>query len=77
MRLRARTHTGEVEQPNQLYLKEVGSLNMGAPACLSMHARCTSLPSKSWTSVFSHDAASGCFIALVHVPCDIMNDVTA
>ena len=24
-----------------------------------------------------HDAASGCFIALVHVPCDITNDVTA
>ena len=38
MRLRARMHTGELEQPNQLYLKEVGSLNVGAPAHLSMHA---------------------------------------
>ena len=36
--LQARMHTGELEQPNQLYLKEVGSLNAGAPARLSMHA---------------------------------------
>ena len=36
--LQARMHTGKVEQPNQLYLKEVGSLNAGAPARLSMHA---------------------------------------
>ena len=43
------THTGELEQPNQLYLKEVGSLNMGTPARLSMRARVP--PSKSWTSV--------------------------
>ena len=73
MRLRMRTHTGELEQPNQLYLKEVGSLNAGAPARLSMRARVP--PSKSWTSVSLHDVASGCFIALAHVPCDIMNDV--
>ena len=45
----ADTH-GELEQPNQLYLKEVGSLNVGAPAHLSKHARVP--PSKSWTSVF-------------------------
>ena len=32
VRLQAQTHTGKLEQPNQLYLKEVGSLNMGAPA---------------------------------------------
>ena len=38
MRLRVWTHTGKLEQLNQLYLKEVGSLNAGAPACLSMHA---------------------------------------
>ena len=40
---------GELEQPNQLYLKEVGSLNAGAPVHLSMHA-CVP-PSKSLTSV--------------------------
>ena len=44
-----RMHKGELEQPNQLYLKEVGSLNTGAPARLSKHARVP--PSKSWTSV--------------------------
>ena len=38
VRLQVRTHTDELEQPNQLYLKEVGSLNMGAPARLSMRA---------------------------------------
>ena len=31
-------HTDELEQPNQLYLKEVGSLNVGVPAHLSMRA---------------------------------------
>ena len=31
-------HTGELEQPNQLYLKEVGSLNVGVPARPSMRA---------------------------------------
>ena len=39
MHLQARMHTGEVEQPNQLYLKEVRSLNVGVPARLSMRAR--------------------------------------
>ena len=67
-------HTGELEQPNQLYLKEVGSLNAGIPARLSMRA-CVP-PSKSWTSVSPYDTASGCFIALAHVPCDVTKDVT-
>ena len=49
VRLRMRTHAGELKQPHQLYLKEVGSLNAGAPARLSMRARVP--PSKSWTSV--------------------------
>ena len=49
VRLQTRMHTGELEQPNQLYLKEVGSLNAGAPARLFMRARVP--PSKSWTSV--------------------------
>ena len=49
VRLQMQTHTGELEQPNQLYLKEVGSLNAGMPARLFMRA-CVP-PSKSWTSV--------------------------
>ena len=44
VRLQAWTHTGKLEQPNQLYLKEVGSLNAGAPAHLSMHARVPPYP---------------------------------
>ena len=76
MRLRAQTHTGELEQPNQLYLKEVGSLNAGTPACLSMRAHVPPYPARVGP-VFPHNVASGCFIALAHVPCDITNDVTA
>ena len=38
VRLQVRMHMDELEQPNQLYLKEIGSLNVGAPACLSMRA---------------------------------------
>ena len=34
----ARTHTDKLKQPNQLYLKEVGSLNTGMPARQSMCA---------------------------------------
>ena len=44
VRLQAWMHTDELEQPNQLYLKEVGSLNVGAPACLSMHAHVPPYP---------------------------------
>ena len=46
MPLRARMHTGELEQPNQLYLKEVGSLNVGAPACLSTRAHVPPYPAR-------------------------------
>ena len=62
MRLQARMHTGELEQPNQLYLKEVGSLNAGAPVRPSMHARVPPYPARVGPVCF-HDAASGCFIA--------------
>ena len=44
--LQAQMHAGEVEQPNQLYLKEVGSLNVGAPAHLSMHAHVPPYPAR-------------------------------
>ena len=44
--LQVRTHMGELEQPNQLYLKEVGSLNVGAPAHLSMRARVPPYPAR-------------------------------
>ena len=47
MRLQARTHMGKLEQPNQLYLKEVGSLNAGTPACLSMRARVPPYPARA------------------------------
>ena len=46
MRLQVQMHTGELEQPNQLYLKEVGSLNAGAPAHLSMRARVPPYPAR-------------------------------
>ena len=39
-------HTGELEQPNQLYLKEVGSLNVGAPAHLFMRVRVPPYPAR-------------------------------
>ena len=74
MRLQARTHTGKLEQPNQLYLKEVGSLNAGAPARLSMHAHVPPYPARVGP-VCPHGAAPGCFIAWAHVPCDVTNDV--
>ena len=44
VRLQARMHMGKLEQPNQLYLKEVGSLNAGAPARLSMCAHVPPYP---------------------------------
>ena len=75
MHLQARMHTGELEQPNQLYLKEVGSLNVGVPAHLSMRARVPPTQ-RELDQCVPHDAASGCFIALAHMLCDIMNDVT-
>ena len=77
MHLQAWMHTGELEQPNQLYLKEVGSLNAGAPARLSMHVHVYLLTQQELDQCVPHDAVSGCFIALAHVPCDVTNDVTA
>ena len=74
MRLQTRTHTGELEQPNQLYLKEVGSLNAGAQRvypCVHVYL----LTQQELDQCVPHDAASGCFIALAHVPCDVTNDV--
>ena len=44
--LQVRMHTDELEQPNQLYLKEVGSLNVGAPAHLSMHVHVPPYPAR-------------------------------
>ena len=46
VRLQAWTHTDELEQPNQLYLKEVGSLNAGAPVRLSMCAHVPPYPAR-------------------------------
>ena len=70
-------HTDELEQPNQLYLKEVGSLNAGVPACLSMRACVPPYPARVGPANPPHDVAPGSFIASAHVPCDITNDVTA
>ena len=70
-------HTDKLEQPNQLYLKEVGSLNVGMPARLSMHARVPPYPVRVGPGIPPTTAAPGSFIAPAHVPCDIMNDVTA
>ena len=44
--LQVRMHTDELEQPNQLYFKEVGSLNAGVPARLSMHAHVPPYPAR-------------------------------
>ena len=74
--LQARMHTDELEQPNQLYLKEVGSLNVGTPARQSMHAGVPPHPARVGPGI-PPDVAPGSFIALAHVLCDITNDVTA
>ena len=74
VRLQARTHTDELEQPNQLYLKEVGSLNTGAPVSLSMHACVPPYPVRVGPAI-PPNVAPGPFIAPAHMPCDIMNDV--
>ena len=76
MHLQVRTHTDELEQPNQLYLKEVGSLNAGMPARLSMRARVPPYPTRVGPAI-PPDVAPGAFIALAHVPCDVTNDVIA
>ena len=44
VRLQARMHMGKLEQPNQLYLKKVDSLNAGVPVRLSMDARVPPYP---------------------------------
>ena len=46
VRLQVQMHTDKLEQPNQLYLKEVGSLNAGAPARQSMRARVPPYPAR-------------------------------
>ena len=76
MHLQTRMHTDELEQPNQLYLKEVGSLNAGAPARQSMRARVPPYPARVGPGI-PPDVAPGSFIASAHMPCDVMNDVTA
>ena len=68
--LQAQTHTDELEQPNQLYLKEVGSLNAGAPAHLSMCARVPPYPVRVGPGIPPRRGAR-LFIAPAHVPCDI------
>ena len=69
-------HMGKLEQPNQLYLKEVGSLNAGAPACLSMRAHVPPYPARVGPEC-PPDTVPDSSIAWAHVPCDVMNDVTA
>ena len=54
---------GELEQPNQLYLKEVGSLNAGAPARLSMRAHVPPYPARVGP-VCPPDVAPGSFYSL-------------
>ena len=75
VRLQAQMHTDELEQPNQLYLKEVGSLNTGAPARPSMRAHVPPYPVRVGPAN-PPDAVPGSFIALAHVPCDVTNDIT-
>ena len=69
-----RTHTGELEQPNQLYLKEVGSLNMRARQrvypCVHVY-----LPARVGP-VCPSRCGIRLFYSLTHVLCDITNDVT-
>ena len=74
--LQVQTHMDELEQPNQLYLKEVGSLNAGAPAHQSMRVCVPPYPAKVGPGI-PPDMAPGSFIASAHMPCDITNDVTA
>ena len=70
-------HMDELEQPNQLYLKEVGSLHADTPAHLSMRACVPPYPVRVGPVNPPHDVAPGSFIASAHMPCDITNDIIA
>ena len=67
MHLQVRMHMGKLEQPNQLYLKEVGSLNVGAPAHLSMRAHVPPYPVRVGPANLSPNVVPGSFIAWAHV----------
>ena len=49
---------------------------MGAPVRQSMHACVPPYPVRVGPGI-PHDAVPGSFIAPVHVPCDVTNDVIA
>ena len=50
-------------------LSQRGHASTSIQACM-----CTS--QQELDQCVPHDAASGCFIALAHVPCDVTNDIT-
>ena len=74
--LQARTHTDELEQPNHLYLKEVGSLNAGMPVRQSMCARVPPYPARVGPGIPPMTQCQA-LIAPAYMPCDVTNDITA
>ena len=54
---------------------EGSRLSQCGHASASIHA-CTCTSQQELDQCVLHDTASGCFIALAHVPCDVTNDVT-
>ena len=59
----------------QLYLKEVGSNNAGAPACQSRHARVPPYPTEVEPEEPPLARVLGPFIDPEHMPYDITDDV--
>ena len=71
--LRTWMHAGELKQP-QSALFEGSRLSQRGRASVSIHV-CTCTSQQELDQCVPHDVASGCFIALAHVPCDVTNDI--
>ena len=59
----------------QSAILEGSRLSQRGCASTSIHA-CMCTSQQELDQCVLHDAASGCFIALAHVPCDVTNEVT-
>ena len=59
----------------QSVIFEGSRLSQRGRASTSIHA-CTCTSQQELDQCVPHDVASGCFIALAHVPCDVKYDVT-
>ena len=73
--LQVRMHTDELKQPNQLYLKEALSMwvNQRVYPCMHMYL----LTKRELDQQSPYNVVPGPFIAPVHVPCDVTDNVIA